>query len=355
MARAQTTQPVFRIAVVGMVHNHLHGFMRQLAQHKDVAVVGFSEPDEKVRNKYAKQYKLDSALLFADTETMLEKTHPQAVVVYSSTLDHLPAVEACAKRGVHVMMEKPLATTLEDAKEIARLAREANIHVLVNYETTWYASNWAVEEIVRAGSIGDIRKIVVHDGHQGPALIHVDPEFFAWLTNPKQNGAGALFDFGCYGANLATWLLNNERPLTVTAVTQHLQPKLYPKVDDEATIIVTYPTAQAIFQASWNWPYSRKDMEVYGQTGYAITQNGTDLRVKLPKGEEQKQTGKARPSPYDGSLAELRAVVMENATEDPLTSLENNLIVVEILDAARESAATGKTIQLPEQSPFSAR
>ncbi len=141
----------------------------------------------------------------------------------------------------------------------------------------------------------------------------------------------------------------------MTAVTQHLQPKIYPKVDDEATIVVTYPTAQAIFQASWNWPYNRKDMEVYGQTGYAITQNGMDLRVKLPKAEEQKQIGKPRPAPYDSSLAELRAVVMDNATPDPLTSLENNLIVVEILDAARESAATGKTVQLPERSPFSAR
>jgi hypothetical protein len=51
-------------------------------------------------------------------------------------------------------------------------------------------------------------------------------------------------------------------PLTVTAVTQQIKPEIYPRVDDEATIILTYLHAQGILQASWNWPFDRKDMEV---------------------------------------------------------------------------------------------
>ncbi len=78
--------------------------------------------------------------------------------------------------------------------------------------------------------------------------------FFKWLTDPVQNGGGALMDFGCYGANLMTYLMKGQQPLSVTAVTQHFKPEVYPKVDDEATIIVTYPTAQCIIQGSWNWP-----------------------------------------------------------------------------------------------------
>lgn len=77
-----------------------------------------------------------------------------------------------------------------------------------------------------------------------------------------------------------------KRPLTVTAVTQHLQPKIYPKVDDEATIILTYPECQAIIQASWNWPVSRKDMDIYGLTGIIhaavrSAKTGTTIRLKL--------------------------------------------------------------------------
>ena len=114
---------------------------------------------------------------------------------------------------------------------------------------------------------GEIRKMVAMDGHSGPKAINVQPEFLDWLSDPVRNGAGALFDFGCYGANLMTWMMDNQRPLAVTAVTQQFQPEVYPRVDDEATILLEYPKAQGIIQASWNWPFSRKDFEVYGEHG----------------------------------------------------------------------------------------
>jgi predicted dehydrogenase len=245
------------------------------------------------------------------------------------------------------MMEKPLAVSLEDAHAIERAAREGKIQVLVNYETSWYPSNHAAYELVRSGAIGDVRKVVVHDGHQGPKEIGVSPEFLKWLTDSKLNGGGALFDFGCYGADLMTWLMNGQKPLSVTAVTQQIKPDIYPHVDDEATIILTYPHAQAILQASWNWPFDRKDMEVYGSTGYVTTVHRDDLKVRRA-GEKQEQliAAKKVPSPYDDSLTYLRAVVLDGLKSDALSSLETNLIVTEILDAARQSAATGKTVNL---------
>ena len=74
---------------------------------------------------------------------------------------------------------------------------------------------------------GEIRKMVAMDGHEGPKEINVQPEFLAWLTDPVKNGAGALFDFGCYGANLMTWLMDNQRPIKVTAIAQTDKPQIY--------------------------------------------------------------------------------------------------------------------------------
>jgi len=245
------------------------------------------------------------------------------------------------------MMEKPLAVSLEDAHAIERAAREGKIQVLVNYETSWYPSNHAAYELVSSGAIGDVRKVVVHDGHQGPNEIGVSPEFLKWLTDPKLNGGGALFDFGCYGADLMTWLMNGQKPLSVTAVTQQIKPDIYPHVEDEATIILTYPHAQAILQASWNWPFDRKDMQIYGRTGYVITVKRDDLKVRRGgEKEEQLIAAKKVPPPYDDSLTYLRAVVLDGLKPDALSSLETNLIVTEILDASRQSAATGKTVNL---------
>ena len=165
---------------------------------------------------------------------------------------------------------------------------------MVNYETTWYKSHGEIWKLIHEQkAAGEIRKMVAMDGHQGPKEINVQPEFFAWLTDPVKNGAGALFDFGCYGANLMTWMMDNQRPLAVTAITQTNKPAIYAKVDDEATILVQYPKAQGIIQASWNWPFSRKDFEVYGEKGYAIATGGDGLRVRLPgqRAEETRKPG----------------------------------------------------------------
>jgi len=345
--QAAPAHPPLRVGIVGLVHGHVHGLLGQSLHSPEIEIVGVAEPDPRLLAAAGTRYGFDQALLFTDVEAMLQKTHPQAVLVYTNSYDHRRVVEICARHSVHVMMEKPLAVSLDDALAIEKAAHAGKIHVLVNYETSWYRSNHAAYDLVHEGALGNVRKVVIHDGHNGPKEIGVEPEFLAWLTDPKLNGGGALFDFGCYGADLMTWLMDGQRPQTVTAVTQQLKPEIYPRVDDEATIILTYPRAQAIVQASWNWPFGRKDMEVYGQTGYAITVQSNDIRVRRGRENNEEQiTAKPVPAPYDNSLSYFRAVVLDGAKEDGFSSLETNVTVTEILDVARRSAASGKTIRL---------
>jgi len=338
-----------RVALAGLVHGHASGFFDQFQHRSDLQIVGIAEADRQLAAKFAKSYGLAPGLFYSDLEEMLKARRPQAVLAYTDTYDHRRVVEICARYGVHVMMEKPLAVSLEDARAIEKAAREGKIQVLVNYETTWYRSNQAAYDLLHDKAIGEIRKIVVHDGHSGPKEIGVEPEFLAWLTDPELNGGGALFDFGCYGADLATWLMDGRRPDAVTAVTQRIKPEIYPRVDDEATIILTYPKTQAIVQASWNWPFSRKDMEVYGQRGYAITVGHDAVRVRLPEKEELLKDAKPLEKTREDSVSYLRAVLLGGLSPEGQSSLETNVIVTEILDAARRSAATGKTVLLEEK------
>ena len=344
--RAQSSTATLRVAMAGLAHGHADGFLNHIKDRHDVELVGIAEPDRGIFDRYAAKFHLDPKLYHADLDELLTATKPQAVLVYTNTHDHVRAVEVCAKHKIAVMMEKPLAISIADARAIERAAKSANIPVLVNYETTWYRSNRAAYDLVHENKLGDIRKVVVHDGHSGPAKINVQPEFFAWLNDARLNGAGALYDFGCYGADLMTWLMDGRRPDSVTAVTGHFQPNTY-KVDDEATIILEYSRAQAILQASWNWPFDRKDMEVYGETGYAITVKRDDVRVRL-QGEKEDQLVNAKPvpAPEDDSINYLRAVVLDNLKPSGLSALGTNVVVTEILDSARQSAASGKTIHL---------
>jgi len=230
---------------------------------------------------------------------------------------------------------------------MAAAAKKGGIQLIVNYETTWYPGNHAAYEIIhQPPGIGEVRKIIVHDGHRGPKEIGCSTAFLEWLTDPVLNGGGALNDFGCYGADLITWLMRGARPTSVFAVTQQIKPEVYPKVEDEATIVLTYPKAQGIIQASWNWPFDRKDMEVYGQRGYVLVPRMNLLRVRKPNGAESEVVPALLTGPQADPLSYLAAVVRGEIHPSGLSSLEVNMIVTEILDAARESARTGKLIKL---------
>jgi len=347
LTHAQQPGPPFRLAIAGVVHGHVSGFLRAAQARQDVEIVGVFDADAALLRKYAERYKLPEAALFSDLGSMLDRTKPEAVASFTNTYDHPLVVEAAAERRVHVMMEKPLAVSNAHAQRIQRAAQKSGIHVLVNYETTWYPSHGTIWTIVKERrAAGDIRKMVALDGHSGPKAINVQPEFLEWLSDPVKNGAGALFDFGCYGANLMTWLMDNQRPTAVTAVTQQFQPSVYPRVDDEATILLEYPGAQGIIQASWNWPFNRKDLEVYGVHGQVIATGGNGLRVTLPKEPERAVTPDPRPEDERDPISHLRAVARGARKPNALSSLENNLIATEILEAARESARTRRPVTL---------
>jgi predicted dehydrogenase len=341
--------PPVRLAIIGLVHDHVGGMLPSLAGRRDVQLVGIVEPDQKLAASYAGRFHLDPKLFFPTLDALRAAVNVQAVATFTSTYDHRRVVETCAPLGIDVMMEKPFAVSMDDARAMAAAAAKGGIQVIVNYETTWYPSTQGAHAFVdgRRG-IGEIRKIVVHDGHQGPASIGCSPAFLEWLTDPVKNGGGALMDFGCYGADLVAWFMEGQHPTSVFAVTQRLQPAAYPKVDDEATIVVTYPRAQAILQASWNWPYGRKDMEIYGQSGAVLLPDRTTLVLRKGDAPDVALAAPAPSGPDSDALSYLAAVVRREIRPSGLSSVEVNLVATEILEAARESARTGRRIDVPQ-------
>lgn len=346
---AQNDEPL-KVGVVGLTHTHVHWILGR-EDRGDLEIVGIVEPNRDLAKRYTDLHGMSMNLVYNTMEEMVRAVEPEAVTAFGSIYEHLEVVQFCAPRGIHVMVEKPLAVNMDHALEMKRLAQKHNIHLLTNYETSWYATNKKAYDMARAGELGTLRKIIVRDGHEGPIEIGVNQEFLDWLTDPIQNGGGAVTDFGCYGANLVTWMKQGQKPLAVTAITKTYKPDKYPKVDDEAVIVLEYKDMTAILEASWNWPFSRKDMEVYGSTGYVINDNGSRMRMRLA-GSDQESTHQITPleAPLNDPFALLAAVVKNDLKIDDhdVSALANNMIVVEILDAAKESARTGKKVQLSE-------
>ncbi|TLP81644.1 Gfo/Idh/MocA family protein [Maribacter sp. ACAM166] len=340
-----------KLGVAGLTHGHV-GWILSRESQSDMKMVGIVEPNKALANKLSKEFGFSMDIVFDTMDEMIKKVKPNAVAAFGDIKAHLSVVEACAPKGIHVMVEKPLATTLEDAQKIEALAKKHKIHVLTNYETSWYETNVKAINFLNEGTIGDLRKVIIRDGHKGPKKIGVSNEFLEWLTDPVLNGGGAITDFGCYGANLMTWIMKGKKPLTVTAVTQQLQSENNPNVDDDATIILTYKNEMAILEPSWNWPIGRKDMELYGTKGAIYSDNPTQLRVRLSKGysdyTEETFLLQERKEPFNDPFSVFAAVINGKLQLEPYNvyALENNMVVMEILQAAINSSETGSTINL---------
>ena len=335
---------VLRLAVIGLVHDHVNWILNR--KQSDVKIVGIVETNLRSVNRYKKRYNIPDSLFFDSYESLLQNVEIDAVSAFNSTKEHLDVVKYFAPKGIPIMVEKPMATNYNEAKEMAEIVKNYKTPLLVNYETSWYETTYEAKTLLNQGSFGSLTKIVFNTGHPGPREIGCTPEFLSWLTDPILNGAGALTDFGCYGANITTWLLNGETPISISCVAKQTKPELYPKVDDDTTILLEYTNQQVIIQASWNWSHNRKDMQLYGTKGFIDCQNSDQMEFM-----ENENIGgqKYIPSPIPKNKKDpfrlLYEVVFNDKKLEPfsLYSVENNLIVSKILSLALKASVTKKT------------
>jgi predicted dehydrogenase len=338
-----------RLAVVGLDHDHVWSLLKDIAREPSAELVAIAEADPALVSRAQKDVPA-SVKFYSDYVAMLDEAKPEAVIVTTSNDRHLEILRQCAKRHIHYSTEKPMATSAKDAREMERLAREANIKLMVNYWNAWVAPSHDLFHRVRAGEVGPIEKIIVQYGHRGPKEIGVSQQFANWLYDPVKNGGGAIMDFGCYGAEMSLWLKG--RPSRVYATTRKMKVEQNNKVDDDATIVLDYPDATAVIEASWDWPYNKDTTEVFGPKGSLLARH-TTLQYRSADARGPNVAPDGENVTLDPPLKEtsnpiayfVDCIRNNKPIEDPV-SAQLNVQVMEILDAARESARTGKPQEL---------
>lgn len=334
-----------KLAIVGLDHDHVWGLLKDLTEEPNAELVAIADGHPELVDR-AKSKVPASVKFYSDFVKMLDEMKPDGVIVTTENDRHLEILRECAKRHINYSTEKPMATTAADAREMERLANQAGIKVMVNYWNVWVAPTHELYHRVKDNQVGPLEKIIVQYGHQGPKEIGVSKYFADWLYDPVKNGGGAIMDFGCYGAEWAVWLKG--RPSRVSAVTQKLKVAQHNPVDDDATVILDYPDGQAIIEASWDWPYSMGQVEVFGPKG-SLLATRNDLFLRLPTDNVAKVGLQGErvaldppPRVTSNPISYFVDCIRNNKPiEDPL-SMKLNVQVIEILDAARESARTGK-------------
>lgn len=327
-----STSSALRLAVAGLSHGHVEWLLDQARWRGDIELTGVYEADDALFDRLTAKYALDPALRRPTLAALLSDA-PEAVAGMGPVSEHLVLVAACARAGVHVMVEKPLAYRTADAEAIVAAAAAGGIHVLTNYETTWWPTVRAMREMVVSGELAPVRRMVFRFGHRGPIEVGAGESFLDWLTSADAAGGGALVDFGCYGALLSTWLMSGQAPLAVNAVSASLKPDRYPNCHDDATIVLLYPGVSALVLASWAWTHDVKSIDVHTELG-SVEVGAHGLIVREPDGRERHVDPSPMPPWLTDAWTYLRAVVRGECEIDPLTALPQNVAVARILDAA---------------------
>jgi predicted dehydrogenase len=341
-----------RLAIVGLDHDHVWGLLKIIASEPDGELVAIADPHADLVEK-AKAKVPAGVKFFSDYLSMLDEVKPEAVIVTTANNRHLEILSACAKRKIHFFTEKPMAASGADAREMERLAREAGIKLMVNYANAWTEPTQEALRQIEEGVIGKSQKMIVQFGHQGPREIGTSKYFSDWLYDPVKNGAGALMDFGCYGADWAMVLKG--RPKRVYATSLKLKTEQHNAVEDDATVLLEYPDATAILMPSWDWSYGKGQAEIFGSKGSFLVR-GDGLLFQLAKGETSVQnpdgkpveTQPAPPEKRNGVAYFLYCIRNNKPIEGPV-SAEINVGVNEIIHAAKESIRTGRAVAMPAQ------
>jgi predicted dehydrogenase len=340
-------QQKLKVIIAGLSHDHVNRMLDK-GKSGDIIIIGIAEPDQRLSNKKKTAYQLPDSLFYKNLSSALKKNHPDLVMVYNAPVEHLSAIETCMPLHIPVMVEKPLCFSNAEAAKIKMLSQKFKTKVFTNYPSLWYTS--FIELLNKKNEVGVISKMEMRGGHKGPVEIGCSKDFLNWLTDPVKNGGGALTDFGCYGAVAFTELMQGKAPLSVYATAKNLKPSVYPKVDDDATIVLEYPGVTGIIEASWNWPYTIMDVEVYGTNSYLYASefntSGAEHALQSKNEKETKQENISTPA-YKDEMEYLTAVIKNGAADDnKLLSLERNIIIVRIIDAARRSVKERRKISL---------
>lgn len=334
----------YKVAVIGLVHSHVWGQLTRMVKNDPAQLVGIAETNPELIAE-AKKIGAAPTLFFDDYNRMLDQTKPGFVWAFVENNRHLEIVKACAPRKIHVIFEKPLASSARDAIAIRALALKSGIYVMTNYQMAWWAANYTAKKVAESNDLGQVYRLHGIVGHGGPGSEGPrNSAFFKWLTDPVQNGAGALMDFGCYNALWSLWYLGV--PQTVYARVDHLQPGRFPNVEDNATLVLGYKNAVGIFEGSWDLPRSFQDLEVFGR-GASLRM--TRAKVEVHKGSEIADTPLENLTPERSDpLSYMTNAIATQRAPDGLVALDINVQVIEIIDAAKESVKTGRAVALKQ-------
>lgn len=341
-----------KVAILGagfITDIHMESYHRFIPEADVVAC--YARNSEKAKT-FAEKYHI--AQWFDDIDKLLAESGCEVVDICLPNYLHAEATIKAAKASKHVIIEKPLAVTLEEADEMIAVCKANNVKLMYAEELCFAPKYERARHLVKEGAVGEIYMLKQGEKHSGP---HSD-----WFYDINFSGGGVIMDMGCHALGWFRWMLDNAKPKSVYASMSTVLHKGRTRGEDNSVIIVEFETGvTAVAENSWAKHGGMDDRcEIHGLGGviyadlfmgnaavtysrdgygYAMEKSDTTQGWSFTIFEEAFNQG------YPHELKHFIDCVQNNKT--PLVTGEDGRAVLELIYAAYASAGAGKKIELP--------
>jgi len=343
-----------RVGVLGLSHDHVWGNLAALAAGALGRAVAAADPDPELRARLART---GADVALHDTyDALLARDDLDAVFVFADNRTSVELGVRALRRGLPVMVEKPMAADLAGADALLAASRAAGRLLMVNWPTAWRPALRHGLALVRSGAVGEPVQLSHRGGHAGPREFGCSTQFCDWLYDAHRNGGGALVDYCGYGALLCRAVLG--RPASVTAVAAHLRkPGL--ASEDNAIVVLRYARALGLLEGSWTQIGTEPGlaMTVYGDSGTLFVRQPRPARegeavgagaVQLVSGRNSELIEpRALPADERDGPSYFLSRIADGRPIEGLCNAEVGRDVQEVLEAALQSATTAREVALP--------
>lgn len=342
-----------RVAVIGCGAIALTRHIPEYAGNPNVELVAFVDPvierAQFVADKCKAASIADAALLFTDYEEMLNEIKPDAVSVCTPNALHAPVSIAAANAGAHVLVEKPMATSDEEAKAMIEAAHKNGVYLMVGHNQRLMPPHVKAKELLQTGKLGKVISFRTSFGHPGPEGWSMDGRE-SWFFRKSEAAMGAMGDLGVHKSDLIRWLLDDE----VTEVASFIGTldKKGTDVDDNAICLLRMKSAAfGTLVASWTYYKGGDNSTVlWCENGVMRIAEGAgdEVVIELRNGNvETHKVGAIATNEKQTHSGIVDAFVTSILTQTPPSiSGEEGRKSLGVILAAFESQATGKTISL---------
>ena len=335
-----------RIGVLGLTHDHVWSEAAAAAECQSAELVAAADPNEPLTGRFTETY---GCPVYEDATSLLENEKLDAAYVFGSNLEGSQMAIEAMERGLHILIEKPLAANLEDANQMLIAARKNNVQLVVNWPFTWWPQLQRAIKLVEDGSIGTLRSVTYRAAHCGPEALGCSEYFCDWLFDERRNGGGAMKDYCCYGAVLAAALMG--LPESVVGMAGG-QVKDFLSVEDSGIIAMKYSQGMATATASWTQigNLTSYATAIYGSKGTLFAEPGDKGKLYLATKDDPEGSEVSVPKPELGMRDSAHNFVeVVTGQRDPfiLSRDDYSRDAQEILEAGIRSANLGERIKLP--------